>query len=66
MPRCPKCGAESVPIVYGMPGPELIEKEQRGQVVLGGCVIEEKNPNWACKGPIQHHWAEEETTEGPA
>jgi len=29
-------------------------------LVLGGCVIEEDNPNWACKGPIQHRWFKED------
>ena len=54
MPTCPECGAEGVPIVYGMPGSELIAEEEAGRVVLGGCVIEEEGPTWACKGPDQH------------
>jgi hypothetical protein len=59
MPTCPECGAEGVPIVYGMPGPELIAEEKAGRVVLGGCVIEEEDPTWACKGPDQHRWIPE-------
>jgi hypothetical protein len=64
MPTCPECGAEVVPIVCGMPGPELFDGEAAGRVVLGGCVIEEESPNWACKGPVQHQWVREEVPEG--
>jgi hypothetical protein len=62
---CPECGAEAVPIVYGLPGPELWDQEDAGRVVLGGCVLEAENPDWACMGPIQHRWVEEEVVEGP-
>ncbi|WP_156251507.1 hypothetical protein [Pseudactinotalea terrae] len=38
--RCPECGSgDVVEIVYGMPGPELFEAAERGEVVLGGCVM---------------------------
>lgn len=40
--KCPKCGGKVVPIVYGMPAPELYEKAQRKEVVLGGCCITEE------------------------
>lgn len=47
--RCPKCGAVAgVPIVYGLPGREAFEAEQRGELVLGGCVIEEGAPTHQC------------------
>lgn len=36
---CPICRGRLVPIVWGMPGPELIAAYERGEVVLGGCVI---------------------------
>lgn len=61
MPICPECGAQGVPIVYGMPGVELFKKEEQGPVVLGGCVIEGDDPNWACKRPIQHRWVEDDS-----
>lgn len=54
MPACPVCGAESIPIVYGLPGLDLAAKEEAGEVVLGGCVPD--GPEWACKGPVQHLW----------
>ena len=42
MPVCPECGSEnSIPIVYGRPGTELLEKAERGEVWLGGCVPED-------------------------
>jgi hypothetical protein len=28
-----------VPIVYGMPGPEMFDAEARGEIVLGGCIL---------------------------
>lgn len=37
---CPYCKSENViPIVYGYPGPKMIESEIRGEIKLGGCVI---------------------------
>ncbi|GAB5431027.1 MAG: hypothetical protein EpisKO_03970 [Epibacterium sp.] len=51
--KCPNCGATPVAnILYGMPSisPKLIEKEERGEVMFGGCVIEEdgSQAHWAC------------------
>jgi hypothetical protein len=28
-----------VPVVYGLPAPELFEEADRGEVILGGCSI---------------------------
>lgn len=37
---CPECGSEdTVRIVYGFPGTEMIEAAERGEIALGGCVI---------------------------
>jgi hypothetical protein len=47
-PKCPQCdGDHVVPIVYGLPGPELEQEAMRGEVVLGGCCLDA--PNWACQ-----------------
>ena len=47
--RCPSCGTSQVlPIVYGLPGPELAEEARLGKVVLGGCVITGEDPEWRC------------------
>lgn len=37
-----------VPIVYGMPGPELIEASARGEVSIGGCVVHDDMPAFIC------------------
>jgi len=34
-----------IPIVYGLPGSELIERARRGEVSLGGCVIMPGQPH---------------------
>jgi hypothetical protein len=36
--RCPSCSGPLLPIVYGLPGPELFESAERGEVALGGCM----------------------------
>jgi hypothetical protein len=36
---CVLCDSAVVPIVYGMPGSELLEVAERGEVILGGCVL---------------------------
>jgi hypothetical protein len=37
---CPRCGSGKViPIIYGMPGRELMEEARAGTVRLGGCCI---------------------------
>ena len=39
IPKCPKCDKNEsvVKIVYGKPGPGLLEEVQKGTIVLGGC-----------------------------
>ena len=48
-PACPECGAidNVVPLVYGRPGPELQKRAEKGEVHLGGCLMEYFN--WFCK-----------------
>ncbi|MCP4228947.1 MAG: hypothetical protein GY771_02205 [bacterium] len=47
---CSECGSEDViPIVYGKPGQELIDRSERGEVKLGGCVVSRESPYWYCK-----------------
>ncbi len=55
--RCPKCDGEAVPIIYGSvpqsePGgeePEIVQAQERGELVLGGCVVHSGSPAWLCK-----------------
>lgn len=47
-PLCPRCGATSRSIIYGMPSPDLFESDD---VVLGGCVVVDDEPaDYQCSG----------------
>jgi hypothetical protein len=35
-----------VPLVMGHPGPTLLERARRGEVVLGGCITQGLEPRW--------------------
>ncbi|HSO35684.1 MAG TPA: ASCH domain-containing protein [Labilithrix sp.] len=49
-PECPVCGAgKAIPIVYGLPGPELWADVERGDAELGGCVVCGDEPTWRCR-----------------
>ena len=40
--KCPSCKVgKLIPIVYGMPGRELMEQSGRGEIELGGCSVTE-------------------------
>jgi hypothetical protein len=40
---CPVCRSGNlIPIVYGMPGRELVNQSERGEVELGGCVVSDE------------------------
>jgi len=55
-PACPECqAADTVPIVYGLPGPEIFAAAERGELAIGGCVVEFDNPRWACRA-CTHRW----------
>lgn len=43
--QCPVCGWPTLPIVYGLPADR---DAKRTDVILGGCLIEEGNPDLAC------------------
>ena len=59
---CAQCGSHEVmPIVYGLPGPELLEQAEAGEVWLGGCVVEEDSPVWHC-GDCGHEWGSSDDT----
>lgn len=53
-PTCPACGAPMARIVYGYPGPELWNRVNRGEVVLGGCIVSFSDPTHQC--PEGHQW----------
>ena len=47
---CPRCHAQiqPVPIVYGLPTREAWLEAQSGRIRLGGCVIGDESPDYAC------------------
>jgi hypothetical protein len=49
-PPCPSCGSrDQIEIVYGLPDAELGRSAERGEVVLGGCVIGPESPTYECR-----------------
>jgi hypothetical protein len=42
---CPICGWKTVPIVYGLPSAEDVDRED---IILGGCIVDDFNPDLAC------------------
>ena len=47
---CPRCGADhAIPIIYGLPSREGVERVQRGERVLGGCMVSVDSPRWQCR-----------------
>lgn len=54
---CPKCGKDSgIPIAYGLPGRDLMDRAQRGEVALGGCLVMDDNPELRCTDECGHEW----------
>lgn len=48
--RCPKCGSERVvPIFYGLPPADLLERTEPGEIYFGVCCIEPDQPSSACR-----------------
>jgi len=55
-PKCPQCGSTAArPIVYGLPGKDLLQAANRGDVELGGCCIIHNAPAWECPD-CSHRW----------
>ena len=48
--RCPGCGEWAVPVVYGYPCIEFADAVLRGEVILGGCAVTDRMPDWNCPG----------------
>lgn len=46
---CAHCGSDRlVPIIYGMPAPDAFEAAERGEIALGGCILDEDSPAFRC------------------
>lgn len=55
-PPCPACAsAQTIPIIYGLPGEELGRQAEEGTIALGGCVVSDDDPQWKCRA-CQHQW----------
>ena len=55
-PECPSCGSTKVAeIVFGYPTEETLEAGTRGELVLGGCIVSEIDPEWHCTA-CDHEW----------
>jgi hypothetical protein len=37
-----------IPILYGDPAPEAWAASERGELLLGGCCVEDGMPEWHC------------------
>lgn len=47
---CPNCGSgEVLPIEYGYPGLEMGEAAERGEIVPGGCLVNDIDRAWHCQ-----------------
>jgi hypothetical protein len=52
--RCPRCGSDRiVEIAYGLPTAEAGEAAERGEFILGGCMVGPGSPEWGCAAC---HW----------
>jgi hypothetical protein len=45
---CVRCGGRLVPIAYGYPSYQMFEAAERGEIVLGGCMVFEGQPTQRC------------------
>lgn len=53
---CPACKKrEGVDILYGSPSFEMFEAAERGEIELGGCVIDGNQPERKCLS-CEHEW----------
>lgn len=48
--RCPACEERMLrPVLHGLVvDPEMQDEADRGEVVLGGCMVGEDSPAWEC------------------
>ena len=55
-PPCPQCRApDVVPILYGYTeDPATLAAVERGELVLGGCMVTGDDPAWCCRAC--QHW----------
>lgn len=45
---CPACGSSDlIPILYGLPGLDMVEAGRAGEIVIGGCLA--RDEAWRCR-----------------
>ena len=59
--NCPNCKAkEAVDILYGYPTDETLEAWKNKEIELGGCILDQENPNRKCM-KCNHQWKTNDT-----
>jgi hypothetical protein len=57
--HCPKCGSnDCCRIFYGKPSSATMKRVERGEGILGGCMITGNDPNRYCPA-CRHRWIDE-------
>ena len=59
-PTCERCGAPTIPIVYGYPSESMFRDAARGKIALGGCVVLGNDPRWKCSADCDDKKTDEE------
>ena len=61
--KCHKCGKTTVvKILYGMPTEEAFKLLEQEKLVIGGCCITEKSPDWACSNCKTEYFKQKNST----
>jgi hypothetical protein len=55
---CPTCGADAVPVLYGLPTGEAFGAARDGKVQLGGCLAPVDDRVWECTADHSHSWVD--------
>jgi hypothetical protein len=55
---CPTCGAEAIPVLYGLPTYDAQVAAGDGRIKLGGCVLMDDGTDvqWQCTADEGHQW----------
>ncbi|MEA4826901.1 MAG: hypothetical protein VB130_09740 [Clostridium sp.] len=60
---CPQCGSKKyLEIVYGYPGPGLLEEVEQGKIIFGGCCVSDEAPEYACSD-CNKQWSKKEVVD---
>lgn len=63
--NCPSCQkAEGIPLIWGFPDKDLLQRSTRGEVELGGCVVSNLKINRHCRS-CGHRWESQQPIHSP-